>query len=337
MELSTFSIDRDRQNLIPFIQTAMATTQNQLKLLASPWSPPSWMKTNGQMNLGGKLKGEYAPIWANYFCKFIREYQREGIPIWGITIQNEPEAKQSWDSCLYTGEEERDFVRDFLGPALYADDLSHVKIIIWDHNRDRMIDRAKIIYEDKEASKFVWGTGFHWYGDDCFENVQKHYETYPDKKLIFTEGCQEGGIHLGSWNLGERYAKSIINDLNGGTVAWVDWNLILDENGGPNHVGNFCSAPIIADTSSGNCFYQSSYYYIGHFSRFILPGSIRISSNTSAHDLQALAAIRPDGKIVVIILNLSDSQIPINLFMGQFAKSTISPSHSIMTLIYHSE
>ncbi|NQU66364.1 MAG: glycoside hydrolase family 30 protein [Candidatus Marinimicrobia bacterium] len=332
-ELTSFSIDRDRKALIPFIRSAMDTAQNQLKILASPWSPPAWMKTNGQMNHGGKLKTEFAKTWAKYYCKYIQEYSVAGIPIWGISVQNEPAANQVWDSCLYTAEEERDFVRDHLGPALEDADLPHIKLVIWDHNRDKMYERAKVVYEDPEAAKFVWGTGFHWYGDDHFENVQKLYDAFPNKKLIFTEGCQEGGPHIGSWDLGERYAISIINDLNRGTVAWIDWNLILDEQGGPNHMGNYCSAPIIADTNSGKCIYQSSYYYLGHFSRFIRPGSVRVFSKSTIQDLQVLSVVTPDKKIVIVIMNSSDKQIPFNLCINQNEQSIVSPPHSIMTLI----
>ncbi len=110
---------------------------------------------------------------------------------------------------------------------------------------------------------YVWGAGFHWYGEDHFEQVQLTHDAWPDKQLLFTEGCQEGGPHTGSWALGERYARSMINDLNRWTVGWIDWNLLLDDSGGPNHVGNLCSAPILADRASGELRHQSSYWYLG--------------------------------------------------------------------------
>jgi glucosylceramidase len=334
LELEHFTIDRDRQALIPLIKAAQEVAGRGLKLLASPWSPPAWMKTNGQMNFGGQIKPEYRDVWARYYVRYIREYEKEGIPIWGLSVQNEPEATQTWDSCRYTAEEERDFVRDYLGPTLMRAGLSDVRVIIWDHNRDLMFERAKVVYDDPEAAQYVWGTGFHWYVADRFENVQLVHDAYPDKKLLFTEGCQEGGPHLGSWDPGERYARSIINDLNRWTVGWIDWNMVLDEQGGPNHVGNYCSAPIIADTRSDTLHYQSSYYYLGHFSRFIRPGAVRVLCATTRDELEATAFLNPDGQIAVVVLNRSEESIPFALKFGSVAALTESPARSIRTLLF---
>ena len=332
--LEHFSIDRDRQSLIPMIRQAMVLSGGSLRLLSSPWSPPAWMKTNGQMNNGGKLKPEYRSAWANYYVRYIEEYRREGIPIWGLTVQNEPAASQTWDSCLYTGEEERDFVRDYLGPALRDSGLGHVKLIIWDHNRDHMYERAKTVLDDPRAAQYVWGVGFHWYCGDHFDNVQMTHEAYPDKHLIFTEGCQEGGPHTGSWDAGERYARSIINDLNRWTVAWVDWNMVLDETGGPNHVGNLCSAPILADTQTGGILYQSSYYYIGHFSRFIRPGADRVGCAKTLDALDATAFLNIDGTIAVVVLNRSEQPIDFLLKIQGFQGKTDIPAHGIKTYLF---
>jgi glucosylceramidase len=334
VELAHFDIARDRQALIPLIRGAQGLAGRGLKLLASPWSPPAWMKSNGQMNFGGQLKPEYRDVWARYYVRYIREYEKEGIPIWGISVQNEPVATQTWDSCRYTAEEERDFVRDYLGPTLVRAGLSHVHVIIWDHNRDRMFERAKVVYDDPEAAQYVWGTGFHWYVADRFDNVQLVHDAYPDKKLLFTEGCQEGGPHLGSWDLGERYARSMINDLNRWTVGWIDWNMVLDEQGGPNHAGNYCSAPIIADTRGDTLHYQSSYYYIGHFSRFIRPGAVRVLCATTRDELEATAFLNPGGQIAVVVLNRSEESIPFALKFGGAAALTESPTHSIQTQLF---
>jgi glucosylceramidase len=249
-------------------------------------------------------------------------------------VQNEPAASQTWDSCLYTGEEERDFVRDYLGPALRDSGLGHVKLIIWDHNRDHMYERAKTVLDDPRAAQFVWGVGFHWYCGDHFDNVQMTHEAYPDKHLIFTEGCQEGGPHTGSWDTGERYARSIINDLNRWTVAWVDWNMVLDETGGPNHVGNLCSAPILADTQTGGILYQSSYYYIGHFSRFIRPGADRVGCAKTLDALDATAFLNIDGTIAVVVLNRSEQPIDFLLKIQGFQGKTDIPAHGIKTYLF---
>ena len=331
-EFKHFSLDRDRQALIPMIKEATRVAGGSLKLFASPWSPPAWMKTTEAMNCGGKLKPEYREAWARYYCKYIREYQREGIPMWGLTVQNEPEATQTWDSCVYTGEDERDFVRDHLGPALHQEGLGEVRVIIWDHNRDRMFERAKVVFDDPEAAKYVWGTGFHWYMGDFFENVQRVHDAYPDKQLLFTEGCQEGGPHTGEWGLGERYARSIINDLNRWTVGWVDWNLVLDETGGPNHVNNLCSAPILCDTRTDEVLFQSSYYYIGHFSRFIRPGAERILCASTLDELETTAFVNPDGEVAVVVLNRSEKCVSFAMKFEGGAAMVESLPRSIMTL-----
>jgi len=333
IELKKFSISRDKKLLIPFIADALEATQIPIKLLASPWSPPPWMKTNGEMNHGGKLKKEYRHAWAQYYCKYISAYEKEGITIWGISIQNEPDAKQTWDSCLYTGDEERDFIRNYLGPAMERNNLLHKKIIIWDHNRDIMVERARAVLSDPEAEKYVWGTGFHWYNGDHFDAVQQVHDEFPDKKLIFTEGCQENGPHLGSWDLGERYATSIINDLNRWTVAWIDWNLILDESGGPNHVGNYCSAPIIVDTQTQDILYQSSYYYLGHFSRFIKRDDRIIESKNETKNLLALASINSSGSTTVVLMNKNNSKEDFNYIEGDKNLNLSIPARSIVTLV----
>lgn len=334
VDLKHFRIDRDRQSLIPMIREAISLSGEKFNLFASPWSPPAWMKTNGQMNQGGKLKPEYRQAWADYYVRYIQEYAKEGITIWGLTVQNEPEATQTWDSCVYTAEEERDFVRDFLGPTLKKAGLGHIKVIIWDHNRDKMYERAKTVLDDPKAAKYVWGVGFHWYCGDYFDNVQLTHDTYPDKALIFTEGCQEGAPKLDSWALGEKYARSIIQDLNHWTAAWVDWNLLLDETGGPNHVGNFCSAPIIADTKTGTVLYQSSYFYIGHFARFIRPGARRIACANSHRTLEAIAFQNTDGTVAAVGMNRTDDPIDFLLKLDGYQTDVSIPAHGIKTFLF---
>ena len=333
MDLRHFDIGRDRQSLIPMIKAAQAQAATPLKLLASPWSPPAWMKTNGEMNHGGKLKPECRAVWARYYGRYVQAYAGEGIPIWAISVQNEPEATQTWDSCIYTGEEERDFVRDHLGPTLRAAGLGGVRIVIWDHNRDQLFERASVVFDDPAAAQYVWGAGFHWYMSDSFDNVQAVHDAYPDKALLFTEGCQEGGPHLGSWDLGERYARSLIADLNRWTVGWIDWNLLLNEQGGPNHVGNFCSAPIIADTRNAKLLYQSSYYYLGHFSRFIRPGAVRLLSSSTTDKFATTAFRNPDGSIAVVAMNATDKAIPCTVRIAGQRDDLLLPPHAIATYV----
>jgi len=333
IDLSTFSISRDKKMIIPFIKEALKHSTAEIKILASPWSPPAWMKTNKEMNNGGKLINKFRSSWANYYCKYIEYYEKEEIPIWGISIQNEPEAKQTWDSCLYTAEEERDFIKYFLGPALEHHNLLSKKVVIWDHNRDIMLERARKVLNDPNAAKYVWGTGFHWYNGDHFDAVQQVHDEFPNKNLIFTEGCQENGPHIGSWKLGERYATSIINDLNRWTRAWLDWNLILNENGGPNHVGNYCSAPIIVDTQSDTILYQSSYYYIGHFSRFLKRGDQIVKTKLESKKLLGLSSINKSDELTSVVMNKSDQDIHFTFSTDETKIKLKIPSRSIITII----
>lgn len=332
--LDTFDISRDHKWVIPLLKDAEKEKGGQIKLLASPWSPPAWMKTNNEMNHGGKLLQQYMDTWARYYTKFIATYEKEGFPIWAITVQNEPEAVQTWDSCIYTGEEERDFIKDYLGPQMHRAGYENVKILIWDHNRDVIVERAKAVFEDPEASKYVWGTGFHWYVSEEFENVGKVHDLYPDKHLLFTEGCQEGGVKLGEWSTGERYGRNMIGDLNNWTEGYIDWNMVLNEEGGPNHVNNLCDAPIIADTKTNEIHYNSSFYYIGHFSKFIRPGAKRIGLEMANENLQSTAFMNKDGSISIVIMNETDQIESFTVEYKNESFSTQLPPHSIATYLF---
>ena len=272
-ELKHFNLERTRQHIIPMIKEAQQVPGAKFLLFASPWSPPAWMKSNGEMNHGGHLLPQYRDAWALHYVKFIEGMQAEGIPIWGLTVQNEPAAEQRWDSCVYSAEEERDFVRDYLGPTLQKHGLGDRKLIFWDHNCDHLVERARVIYQDQVAAKFVWGAGFHWYSGPGFEELEQTHRAFPNKELIFTEGCQEHGAKLGKWETGERYGHNMIGHLRNWTVGWVDWNMALDIEGGPNHVGNFCDAPVSVDTKAAKVHYQPAFYYIGQVSKLREAGS----------------------------------------------------------------
>ena len=338
--LKTFNIDHDKEFRLPFTKLAIAAAGGTLKMYASPWSPPAFMKTNNNMLQGGKLKPEFNQSWASYYAKFIKAYEKEGVPIWGLSIQNEPMAKQTWESCIYTAEEERDFLKNFLGPTLEKEGLGDKKIIVWDHNRDLLFERANVILSDPEANKYVWGTGFHWYedwkdGTPMYKNVAQVNQAYPDKKLIFTEGCNEKYdlSRIKDPKLAERYGKAMINDFNNGTVAWTDWNILLDQTGGPNHVGNLCFAPVHGNTQTGKLTFTNSYYYIGHFSKFIRPGAKRISTGTTANHLSATSFLNEDGSLVVVALNDSDNAIDYMLTVDTKTAKLSMPARSIQTIV----
>lgn len=340
-ELKTFSIEHDKKYRIPLIKKAIKTAGGNLVIFASPWSPPAFMKDNKDMLHGGKLLPEFDQSWATYFTKFIKTYEQEGVPVWGITVQNEPMATQTWESCIFSAEEERDFLKNFLGPTMDKEGLSDKKIIVWDHNRDLMNHRADVIFSDPIASKYAWGMGFHWYeswsgGEEMYNNVGKVKESYTDKNLLFTEGCAESFRPNGyqTWKNAERYGRSMINDFNNGTVGWTDWNILLDENGGPNHVGNFCFAPVHAITTTGELIYTPSYYYIGHFSKFIRPNAKRVSSACSRSQLLNTSFKNEDGKMVTVVMNQSDKEITYKLYIGSDAADIVIPAHAIQTLVY---
>ena len=340
--LKTFSIEHDKKYRIPFIKKAIETAGGKLILYASPWSPPAFMKSNKSMLNGGKLLPEFYQSWANYYAKFIKSYEAEGISIWGLTIQNEPLAVQRWESCIYTAEEERDFLKNYLGPTLKNEGLGAKKIIVWDHNRDLLFQRANIILNDPDAAKYVWGTGFHWYEDwkdgmPMYDAVKFTREAYPDKNLIFTEGCNESynleRIKNEDPKLAERYGKSMINDFNNGVVAWTDWNILLDETGGPNHVGNLCFAPVHGNTKTDELTFTNSYYYIGHFSKFIRPRAIRIASVSSSNDLLTTAFKNTDGSLAIIVMNSTDKNIHYSIALQSKAAYLKALPHSIQTIL----
>lgn len=333
--LANFTIEHDLKFKIPLIQAAIKETNKDILLYASPWSPPAWMKSNNNMLQGGKLLPEFYQTWANYYVRFIQEYEKAGINIWGLTVQNEPAAIQTWESCIYTAEDERDFVKNYMGPTLVNAGLSNVKLMVWDHNRGLMYQRAKTVLEDPEAAKYVWGTGFHWYTGDHFDNVRLVKEAFPDKNVLFTEGCTYPFNYdsLSTFRSGEVYGKSILLDLNNGASGWTDWNILLDETGGPNHVGNFCFAPVIGNTKTGEVIYMDSYYYLGHFSKYFRPGSRRITCSSNSDELLATAVLNPDGRVAVVVLNLGAKDIDYKVWVEGRAVKTKSLAHSIATLL----
>jgi glucosylceramidase len=340
-ELKTFNIEHDKKYKIPFIKAAMTATGNKLNLFASPWSPPAFMKDNNDILHGGKLKKEFYQPWATYYTKFINAYEKEGVPLWGISIQNEPMATQRWESCIYTGEEERDFLKNYLGPTMNKEGLSEKKIIGWDHNRDLLYQRASTLLKDKDAAKYLWGIGFHWYepwsgGEPMYDNVKLVNESFPNTNLFFTEGCKEAFDlnKTNNWQLGEKYGVNMIHDFNNGMVGFTDWNILLDETGGPNHVQNFCFAPIHGNTKTGELIYTNEYYYIGHFSKFIQPRAKRIVSSASRSQFLTTGFINPDGKVVVIVMNQSSKKTPYFLWINGTAADLTALPHSISTLIF---
>ena len=335
--LESFSMERTDKyisSLATDVQNVARNGGNDVRFLLSPWSPPAWMKDNGDMNHGGHLLAEYKGLWAQYFVKFIQKMAERGIKISFVTIQNEPAAVQSWDSCEWSGTDEGEFAAKYLGPALEKAGLGDVKIYIWDHNRDLALERLQESLAVTGAEKYIAGLAFHWYSGDQYDNIRTISEKYPKIDLMFSEGCIEGGPRNGAWFTGERYAHNIINDLKSGATKWIDWNIVLDMNGGPNHVGNFCDAPILADESDGTLHFQSSFYYIGQFSRFIQKGAVRIGAElfswmtpatVSGHlsdEAETVAFRNPDGSVVLIVTNRTEADLVFELKIESAGKKS---------------
>ena len=219
--------------------------------------------------------------------------------------------------------------------------LGDKKIIVWDHNRDLLTNRSNTILEDAEAAKYVWGVGFHWYevwtgSLPNYDNLKNMKESYPDKNLLFTEGCIEGfrADRYQYWPNAERYGTSMINDFNNGTSGWTDWNILLNENGGPNHVQNYCFAPVHSDTKTGELIYTPSYYYIGHFSKFIRPNAKRVSTSVSRTQLQSTSFMNENGEVVTVVMNQTNEKINYRLYVGRDAVTETILPHAIQTFLY---
>ena len=329
--LDSFQIDRDKASVIPMIKEAMAYNSD-ITLFASPWSPPAYMKTTGEMNRGGSLKKEYYELWSQYFVKFIEAYKENGIDISAITVQNEPEAAQKWDSCVYTAEEERDLIKYHLGKKMK--DMG-VKVMFWDHNKVWLVDRAQAVLSDKETEDYVDGVACHWYRGDHFDNLAIFHELYPNKDIVFSEGCYEYSLgEMDTVKIGEKYAHDIIGNFNNYCNAFCDWNLLLNEEGGPNHVGNLCDAPIMVDTKTGKVYIHDSYYYIGHFSKYVKKGAKRIGSSKWCNDIETVSFKNPDGEIVTVVLNMTDNDINFTFKLKDDLIRGKAEAHSIATYLF---
>jgi glucosylceramidase len=330
-KLANFSIDHDRKDRLPLMQMALKAANGNIKIFASPWSPPAWMKTNDNMLYGGKLKSEYFQTWADYFVKYVKAYEKEGIPLWGLTVQNEALAVQVWESCIYTAEEEKDFVRDYLGPTLKKNGLSDLKLMIWDHNRGVMYQRAQVAYNDPKASQYIWGMGFHWYVGEHFDNVRMVHDAFPDKGLLYTEA----GIG-GSWNDAFRLTKNMIIDLNNWAQGYTYWNMLLDETGGPRHAGGLFrgSNVVTFNTKTGKLIYSPTYYMFSHFSKFVKPGAKRLACTSSSDHFIATAFKNIDGKVAIMVLNVSDADRDFQVWVNGKVIRYSSPIHALTTVVF---
>ncbi|MEY3041729.1 MAG: hypothetical protein RLZZ174_811 [Pseudomonadota bacterium] len=339
--LSTFSIAEDRKSRIPLLKAAANLTGSGFKLVVSPWSAPAWMKDNQSMTGGGRLKPEYWALWARYIHKFLEAWAQEGLPAWGLTVQNEPAATQTWESMLWSAEEERRFAADYLLPLLQEAGGTRPRLLGWDHNRDLLADRAHTLLANQPGESPFCGLGFHWYetwsgAAPAYANVAAVHAAYPSTPLIMTEACIEGfnPDALGAWDHAEYHAQALMGDLGAGASAWIAWNVLLDLEGGPNHVGNYCFAPIHADPDSGEVIFTPTHEVLGLFSRHLKAGARRVSCSVSRSAITAIAFKNPDASLATFVLNPTDSDLELDLHLGEAGFSATLPARSVRCLHY---
>jgi glucosylceramidase len=364
--LEHFSIEEDKDDLIPMIKDAMAISEDGFKLFASPWTAAPWMKDNNKW-VGGKLLPEYYDTWALFFSKYVDAYKAEGIDIWGFTVENEPHGNgENWESMHYSPEEMTHFVQQFLGPKLEADGKGNLVILGYDQNREGIREWVDVMYKDEASSKYYDGTAVHWYEStyDYFPTeLQYAHEKAPDKYLIQTEACVDAEVPVWQddkwywkkeatdWGYdwrepakkylhpkyapANRYARDIIGCLNNWVDGWVDWNMVLDTKGGPNWANNWCIAPVIVDPEKDEVYFTPLYYIMAHFSKFIRPGAVIIDAQNTDDDLMVAAAKNPDNSIVVVVFNEGTSLKTFDLSLknkNNAKKISISPQ-AIQTIM----
>ena len=367
-ELKHFSVDEDRDDIIPMIKDALGISNEGFRIMASPWTAPPWMKDNNDWR-GGKLLPKYYNTWALFFSKYIEAYKNEGIDIWGVTVENEPLGNDNnWESMHFTAEEMVDFVKNHMGPHLKKMH-PEVKIFGYDQNRGEELEEwARIMYKDEESSKYFDGMAIHWYAStyDWFpESLNFTHEMAPGKSIIQSEACVDAEVP--HWKDDEwywsreatdwgwdwapdnqkylhpkyvpvyRYARDIIGCLNNWVGGWIDWNMVLDRQGGPNWFKNWCVSPVIVDPDKDEVYYTPLYYTMAHFSKYIRPGAKRIGFDISETNLMFTAVQNPDKSIVLVVLNMENTPQAIEVSLqGKTAKISIN-SRAIQTLLLKSE
>jgi glucosylceramidase len=313
--LTNFSINHDLTMIVRWEKEAIALNPN-LKIFGSPWSAPAWMKSNNNMDNGGTLNSSANAAWALYFVKYVQAYKAQGIPIWGVTIQNEPAATQTWPSMIFSDVTERDFLVNSLGPTLANNSLgpTALAVMFLDHNRDMMVQWASTFYGNATAKAMVWGEAIHWYDNQSlFSAVQSVYNSYPGKNILATEQCITGfdpsNASSYSWtNTAEKSATDIIGDVTSGSTGWVDWNMILSSTGGPNLSSNWCYAGVLINTSAKTYQLTSLYYYMTQFSKYVKTGAVRIGCTATGSSVPTVMAFKnPDSSIVAIVHNGANS------------------------------
>ena len=328
-KLETFDLNHANKYIIPFITKAYKVNNN-IKLIFAPWSPPKYMKDNNSRVNGGKLKIEYYEKWANYLVSYIKKYSDKGFKVFALSSQNEPNALQSWDSCIYSAKEEALFISKYLGPALKENKLEDILIIGWDHNKDNAYNRCKELHKEKDITKHLKAIGFHWYSGDHFKQLEMIKKQYPSLLLISSENCIEltktNNSHLQN---AQRYAHEIIGDIKVGLDIFMDWNLLLDSKGGPNTVNNYCISPIMANEDYSSININEEYYYLKHLK--VLTNSTIVASSSYTNDIEVLSS-KIDDTLYTTILNTSNKQKTCNIRYNKKLLKIKLPKNSITTI-----
>lgn len=388
-------------DLLPMIQEALAIKRAEgnapLRIIASAWTAPPWMKDigtwfipgspeNNWQGTGGALKPEYVSTYAAYLIRYLDAYADAGVDVWGLTPVNEPHGNNgNWESMNFSPETQNAFVKDHLGPLLRRSRHADMKLYVYDQNRGDMERWADVIFSDPRTSQYVDGIAIHWYESTfkVFEDaMDRVHARFPQFEILETEGCIDnlgneavGGIEDPAgyresgwfdndafwWNPNatdwaytatwagpgaadhpmytpvHRYARDIIVSLDHWVTGWVDWNIVLDRNGGPNHVGNFCGAPIMIDTETGYVYYTPVYHVLAQFSRTIRPGDRAVWTKRTLGGLDpdaihACATVGGDGLVSVQLLNTTKEELRYDLQIGdRYAEVTI-PANAVQTV-----
>jgi len=364
-KMKDFSMAHDEKYIIPMIKRAQ-NSNPEMEFLATPWSPPAWLKSNGKMrnskSPGLNQDSKSQKAYALYLSEYLSAMAAENITISRLTVQNEPHVKgqfaATYPCCGFTAEQERDFLRDYLGPKMRADHPD-VEIYIHDDQKDIMVDFVSTVMSDNKTAQYVDGVAFHWYGANLknYQYLEQLHKMFPSLPLLATEATLEAPTtqHIGStpWKEAMKYAIDIIGDLNAWTSGWIEWNVLLDSSGGPTCIGpsatsvctplvGHCDAPILANANDQTIELRDSYWHMAHFSRFISRGSVRIGVDVAdkfADSVKATAVVTKgevdgDEKVTIVVLNTDGSntqeyQVELG---GEFATLKIPP-HSIQTLV----
>lgn len=388
-------------DVLPMIKQALTIKHNQkesdLKIIASAWTAPSWMKDiddwyvkpaedNHYQGYGGELKEGYTQYYADYLVRYLDEYSKQGVKIWGLTPVNEPLGNSGqWESMHFSPETQAEFIKSHLGPALKKRSKDDVILLMYDHNRIELEHWADVLYNDKQAAEYLHGAAVHWYEstfkvhEEIFDRV---HQRFPEYEIIHTEGTiddlgkdappgvldperfKESGWFDNDdfwWNDNatdwaysvtwegvdaddhpiytpvHRYARNIIVSFNHWVTGWIDWNIVLDRDGGPNHVGNNCGAPIMIDTEAQYVYYTPVFYILSQLSRSIRPGDKAVEVYTSSDFIDdaiySCASLSEQGKLSVQVLNTAKMPLAYHLQIGSQYADMIIPANALQTVI----